>query len=748
MFCNARNLLRCLLLLPACSRLVSPAPALAQGWIEIDRPGTPARPVGGPVTRTASDVHVTIDGHVARVEVREQFHNDGGWLAEGSYLYPLPGEAVFQNFSLWMGEQEIKGEMLNADQARQVYEEIVRRRKDPALLTLAGHGLARAQVFPIQPGETRKVALRYTQLLTRAGDALRFRYAIGDRGGSATLGFHLVVEHANGFGEPYSPTHRIDSRRTDGRLEITVAPDASGDVELLLPLQGGAIGTSLLTHAPSGEDGYFMLLVAPAAENQATTVPRELTLVVDVSGSMSGDKLEQAKAGLRQALGTLGPADRFRLIAFSSAVREFRPGASPATPEMLHEARRFVDGLSADGGTNIAGALDAALGGPAGGDSLGQAEDDHRLGIVLFITDGVPSIGETAPERVAERAAAQLGRRRIFAVGVGHDVNTYLLDRLATQGRGSVEYVAPEASVETAVSAITTKIRHPALVNLRIESSPVRLTDLAPGRLPDLFFGEELVLLGRYRGRAAGDLIVTGERNGRRERFVARANFQDLRDDNDYIPRLWAARRVGDLTRQIRLEGATPELVAQVRDLGLRYGVLTEYTSYLVQEPQTFADGRRPAPMLREDMVAATGAAGANRQTGRAAFDAAQVSAKLAQAKSLEGVTEAAGRPAAPQGEAGPGSATRALAGRVFIRRGGVWTDAGHRDTVNVTAVTSFSEAYFSLVRALPELVPWLRVGDEVLIAGRRVSIRIGPSGVHGWAAGQLEQLVRDFRGA
>jgi len=736
---RARNVLRCLLLPPVCSLLLPPAPALAQGWVEIDRP------TAGTVTRTGSDVQVRLDGHIARVEVQEQFRNVGGGLAEGSYLYPLPGEAVFQNFSLWIGEQEIKGETLNADQARRVYEEIVRRRKDPALLTLAGHGLVRAQVFPIQPGETRKVALRYTQLLTRAGDALRFRYALGDRGGNATLAFHLRIDHAEGFGEPYSPTHHIESHRNQGRLEITIAPDASGDVELLLPLRRGGVGTSLLAHAPGGEDGYFMLLVAPGAESPAAAFPRDLTLVVDVSGSMSGTKLEQAKAGLEQALGTLGPSDRFRLIAFSSAVREFRPSLTPATPEMIDQARRFVDGLSADGGTNIAAALDAVLDQPEG---EGAATDDgRRLGIVVFITDGIPSVGETAPDRIAERASARLANRRIFAVGVGHDVNTYLLDRLALQGRGSVEYVAPEASVEAAMGTIATKIRHPALVNLRIESSPAPLTDLAPGQLPDLFFGEELVVLGRYHGSGSGDLVVTGERNGRRERFATRADLPSREDDNDYIPRLWAARRVGDLTRQIRLEGATPDLVSRIRDLGLRYGILTEYTSYLVQEPDAVMAGQ-PTRALREDMAQVTGAAGADRQTGRRAFDAARASAKLAQTNNLEGAAEAAAAPHGVEKAAGPGSATRTVAGRVFIRRGGVWTDAGHLDTVKVTVVRSFSDAYFSLVRALPELAPWLRAGDEVLVAGSRASIRIGPSGVREWGAGQLEQLVRDFRGA
>src|SRR5688572_18940045 len=297
--------------------------ALCQGWIEIERPRERTVPTG-PVTRTASSVQVRLTDRIARVEVEERFRNEGGVIAEGSYLYPLAGEAVFQNFSLWMGDQELRGEMLDADKARGIYDAIVRRRKDPALLTLAGHGLVRAQVFPIQPGETRKVALRYTQLLTRQGDALRLRYALGLRGADSATELRIEIARGDPYATPYSPTHTIDSRTEGGRLAITVAPGTAGDVELFLPLRRPVAGATLLSHAVAGEDGYFMLLLAPGPVGRAPAVPRDLTLVVDVSGSMSGTKLEQAKAALQQALGTLGSDDRFRVIAFSGTVRSFR----------------------------------------------------------------------------------------------------------------------------------------------------------------------------------------------------------------------------------------------------------------------------------------------------------------------------------------------------------------------------------------------------------------------------------------
>ncbi|HVO35960.1 MAG TPA: VWA domain-containing protein, partial [Gemmatimonadales bacterium] len=504
----------------------------------------------------------------------------------------------------------------------------------------------------------------------------------------------------------------------------------------------GLVGTSLVTHAPGGEDGYFMLLIAPPASADAAAVPRDLSFVLDVSGSMSGEKIGQAKAALRQALATLGESDRFRLVAFSTRVVPFRDDYVPATPENVRAAREFLDRLEADGGTNIAAALDAVLGASSGAE---------RLPIVVFVTDGNPTVGEQAPDRIAAGAAANVGRTRIFTVGVGYDVNTYLLDRLAAEGHGSAAYVAPGANIETAMGELLGKIQHPALVNLRIAGAPVTLEQTYPARLPDLFYGEELVVLGRYRGTASGPVVVSGERNGRTERFTADAVFPASAADNDWIPRLWASRRIGDLTREIRLEGASPSLVQEVRDLGLRYGILTEYTSYLVQEPMTAWNRPQPMPMAP---ALRGGAGSAALQTGRDAFDRAQASAALAGASNLAAADHAAKarmHEIAVSGVAEPGAAAapavRRAGGRLFVRTDGGWTDVAHRDSLKVVAVAPYSDAYFALARALPEIAPCLGVGDDLLVAGRRVSIRFTSSGRTLWGPGELERAVRDFRG-
>src|SRR6266540_3280876 len=293
------------------------SPVRAQGWIDPVRP-VPQVP-NGPIERLRSAVQVSISGRVARVTVEEWFRNNGPVLNEGMYHFPLPGEAVFSSYSLWQGDQELRGEAMDAVQARSIYEAIVRQKRDPALIELAGQGLIRARVFPIAPGETRKITLKYTQLLDRAGDAWRFRY-LGDRNRqTAPRSFRLEVDSAARFGDPYSPTHQVQVTRRDNRLEVTLSEGsaAAGDFELLLPLARGLIGLSLIPHHPVGEDGYFMLLLAPGAAADAATLRRDVVAVIEGSGSMSGEKIQPAKSALIQLLGSLRPGDRFRLDLFA-----------------------------------------------------------------------------------------------------------------------------------------------------------------------------------------------------------------------------------------------------------------------------------------------------------------------------------------------------------------------------------------------------------------------------------------------
>lgn len=737
--------------------LANAAPGAAQGWIE---PGVNRG--GFAVDKTRSEVTVRIEGRVAFIEVSEWFVNAGNRLAEGEYLYPLPGEAVFQGFSLFQGDAELRGEIMDADQAREIYEAIVRRRADPALIELAGQGLLRARVFPIQPGETRKVALRYTQVLERAGNALQLVYAGGVRGGAqAGAGeirratpqgvetrFSVHVDDCDDFLDPFSPTHTLDVDRDAERLVITVAEEIVGRLALFLPLSGDAVGLSIATHRPVGEDGYFMLTLSPDRSAEAVQ-PRDLTVVLDVSGSMSGEKIDQARQALRQLLNTLSRDDRFRLMAFSNSVRIQSRDWKSARGRELDEAREWVDDLIADGGTNIGAALEEAfrLESPRG-----------RLPVVLFLTDGLPSVGEQSPESLARIAEERVGRARVFAFGVGNDVNTALLDRLSEAGRGDTDYVEPGENVERVLALLAAKIQYPVLTDLELSGGPIDIGEVYPVTIPDVFAGEELVLFGRFEGDGQSQVTVRGQRLGRSLEFTTELRFPEASDANEFIPRLWASRKLGHLERQVWTEGLSEGLAEEMRTLALRYGLPSRYTSYLVQEPEMVV--ARPADLaalggrgnLRtlgsgatsKTFVASPAAA---PTTGASAVQAASSARRLREMASSSDLDRAEAELMDAMLGNGPSEGRATAAGRVFEMRDGRWTDLAVDPKKHVIEVQAFSAAWFDLIEALPEIEAVLRDHENVVIAGRELSLQVGTDGESEMSAEELREVVVGFRG-
>jgi Ca-activated chloride channel homolog len=417
-------------------------------------------------------------------------------------------------------------------------------------------------------------------------------------------------------------------------------------------------------------------------------------------------------------------------------VTPWRDGWVQATPDELRAARDWIDELRANGGTNIHGALEEAL---------RLESPESRLPVVVFMTDGMPTVGETRTESIAAMVESVRGRTRIFVVGVGYDVNTQLLDRLSQAARGTTQYVRPEEDVEQAVSLLAARIRHPVLTDLALGRSSIEITDVYPRQLPDLFAGEDLVLFGRYRGSGEAAIEISGRRNGVAERFSTRAQFPGSAGGNGYIAQLWAARKVGDLDRRIRsaqADGATraqlDELVEELRTVALRHGLLSEYTAYLVTEPGIIAGGEgrhnAPVPMAVGGEAAVRRAEEARR--ARAISSVAEMDA--VQALATARVIHPTGS-AAAAGE-------RVVAGRRFVQRGGAWEDVRHGRDLAVVTVEPYSEAYFAVLRALPELVPVLRELDPVTVAGRRSSVRVASGGMNALDAAALRRLVQEFR--
>jgi len=713
------------------------------------------------VVRTSSQVVATLADRVLHFEVTETFTNFGPRLAEADYVFPLPAGAAFQDLQLSIDGQLVAGEALNATEARGVYEEIVRRLRDPALVEWVGTGMLRARIFPIGPNEVKKVVVRFQTVARREGDAIRVDYAGGgppnpsatyvsnprnDSAGTAPpppTFFTLTYRAADGFGTAYSPTHILRTERDGDRRTIRV-DGAAHDITILLPVSRNSVAAvTMLPYAAGDGPGFALITVAPPAVHVVPT-PRDLTFVLDVSGSMSGRKIEQARAAGRQVLATLTPHDRFRLIDFSTDVRTFSDHYETATPEHIEAAERYLDQLEADGSTNIEAALRAALPGP--GDAWADSADESRLPLTLFITDGEPTIGERSAPTLVAQAVATLGRTRLFTFGLGADVNSSLLEQLALQGHGTAQFVRPDESVERAVSLVASRLTNPVITGVTLSTDGVRLTRVLPDLPADLFAGQDLILLARYQGSGPAQLRFTGHTASGPVSWSAAVTFPERERANPFVARLWATQQIGYLEAERHRAGPSPELDAELASLGERYGIPTELTSYLVREPMTTASVQPVPSPMRFQPGAVSGLTGGGQAVagGREAYlDAKQASAQRA-AISLASADSAATVPAVMAGPAGgAGTGTRKAGGsgamndtrragdRTFVMRDSVWTDTRYRDGagLRVVRVQAFSDAYFALAGTIPDLRDAFAIGGRVMVVGRSVAVEVTPSG-------------------
>lgn len=711
-------------------------------------------PCANPLTRTQSAVKVALADRVLRWEVTETFVNRGPRVAEADYIFPLPPGAAFEDLKLSINGELVAGETMSAERARGIYEEIVRRQRDPALVEWMGSGMLRTRIFPIAPGEEKKVVVRYQSVAAREGDALRIDYRRGsDPNASAArpvdavavrndehedwTSFTLVYERDGRYGQPYSPTHTLRSR-DEGRTRAVEARGVASEVTVLLPLRNAnEASISVLTHAPDADARGFALFTVTPPATPRRTLPRDVTFVVDVSGSMQGAKIQQAREAGRALLASLRPEDRFRIIDFSTDVRSFRDGYSPATASNLREARRYLDALRAEGSTNISGALESAL---------AERGNGERLPLVVFVTDGEPTVGERNADRIAALAARMRGQARVFAIGVSAEVNAALIEQLAVEGHGTAHFVRNDESVERTVSLLASRLNAPVLTDVRLSVDGVRLAQVLPAGSMDLFAGQDLVVLARYDGAGSARVRVTGTSVDGPVSWSTTARFVDHDRRNPFVARLWAAQRIGWLAADKRRNGGSPELDQEIRSLGERYGVPTEFSSYLVVEPGmqlASRDQRAPASMRVDRQADASVAAGGRATAAAPApatssnelrFEAARTAAKQRELKSAAELDDAERR-----------ADQRRIGERLFTLANGVWTDARWTPKLRLVTVKPFSPAYFDLVQRMDHLAAPFGLGDRVIVAGRAVAIELSATGVERLSAEALAAIARDW---
>ncbi len=674
----------------------------------IPCPPPPPRP--RPIPPLAIKYHrvtVTIEDQVARTHVDQVFLNDAPFDVEGTYLFPLPEEASISQFAMWVDGQKLEGKVLDKDEARRIYESIVRSRRDPALLEYVGRNAFQARVFPIPARGEKRIELEYTQVLRQDAGLVRYVYPLNTEKFSARplqqVSIQVDVRSREAIKAIYSPSHRVaisrdgEYRARIGYEENNVKPDT--DFALYYSISPEDVGLSVLSYKPAGESGFFLLLAAPKVRvEQTEIVAKDVFVILDVSGSMRGEKLAQAKRALEYILDHLNPGDRFNVIAFSTGTRQFASSLQPL--ERRTDARRFVNDLQAEGSTDINRALL---------DALRQA-DPERPQIVIFLTDGLATAGEVQTERILDNVARAAPKTtRLFTFGIGDEVNTTLLDRLAQDHRGASAYVRPTQRIDEEVSAFYAKVSTPVLSDISLDFGNIQVEDTYPYPLPDLFAGSQLVLVGRYREGGGTSVALTGLVNNQPQSL----RYDDVTFARDggadgsaalttsFIPRLWATRKIGYLLNQIRLKGENREAVEEIVHLATRYGIVTPYTSFLVNEREDVLtqEGRqraaeKAAPMYAPGAAPNSGAAAVQDSQARGALSSADRAAPVQQADAL-----------------------RQVGDKAFIYRNGVWTDTAFDPSRMQTSKLVFSsQAYFDLLAQHPDWGRYFALSERVIV--------------------------------
>ena len=652
--------------------------------------------------------HVTVEirDQVARTSIDEVFVNTYDRDIEGTFIFPLPEGAAISEFAMFIGDQKIEGEVLDSREARSIYEDIVRRLRDPALLEYIGRNTFRARVFPIPARGEKRVQLIYSEVLKGEKGLVRYLYPLNTERFSLRpledVAVSVRVESKVPISSVYSPSHRVSVRKdgpntaTLGYEEKNVKPDK--DFIVYYAVSSDDVGLSFLDYKDS-QGGYFLLLAAPRyVAAREKVLNKNLVFVLDSSGSMSGKKIQQAREAARFIINHLDERDHFSIVDFDDGVSLFSGELVAANAANREKALQFISGVEDSGGTNINEALIRALGMMPRGD---------RPNYTLFLTDGLPTVGTTDIADILKNVAqANAAGSRLVVFGVGYDVNTELLDKLSAANRGTSVYVGENEDLEVTISGYYEKISSPLLSDVNLKFQGVETFQLYPAVLPDLFRGSQLVVLGRYRGSGPVSIRLTGKVGKESKTFTL--DNQKLGSDgsSSFLPRLWATRRVGYLLEEIRLHGESQELAAEVRSLGLKYGIVTPYTSFLVTEKE------------REVIAAAAPAAqealAARKTTGAGAVRLAQATQQF---KDKDQASEVISE------------RIRYKEDKVFYFRDGFWVDSLYFEGSAVEEVRFNSEAYFDLISRVPGIGKYLSVGQNVIIsfAGKNYKI-IGES--------------------
>ena len=658
-------------------------------------------------------IKIGIKNQLTTTKVDQIFVNPNDFEVNGMYIFPVPEDAVISKLALSIDGELVNGELLSQEESHRIYRDSARHGGNRAILEHIGTRAFVAKVPGIPAYGERRVQFAYSQIISADSDLTKYTYPLSltksASGLIRNLHIEMEIESDDALRAMHSPSHEvIINRKNDHCVHLSYeGTDVDPDDDFLCyySVSDDNFGITLLTHrADESEDGYFMLLVSPKYEvRQTEIVEKDFIFVLDHSGSMAGRKVAQAKEALRYCVQNLNDGDRFNLILFNEDITSFADRLSrgeewfggerwPDSAVLSHKlidvkngrekAFAFIDGIEGRGMTNINEALRVAL---------VENPDPNRPRIIVFLTDGQPTVGVRNPAQILENVAkANRNLSRIFVFGVGYDVNDHLLDKMAADNGGTRNYVTPNEDIEAAVSSLFRKMNEPVLVDVRVNFGRIITKELTPKNLPDLFREEQLTILGRYEGYGDTILKLRGIIGSEWHEFSKNVHFSELETDNDFLPHLWAQRRIAELVDQAALGDGSDELYKEIKRLSKKYGVPTPYISFVdaddgslrkVYDDSRISDAYTEAIPIHERIRH-------NRELEER---------KYARYKRQDANTRYIGR-------------------KTFHRHGSMWVDIEYDGKSERKQVEFGSEDYYELMNGLPDLAKYSKLAKGALV--------------------------------
>jgi Ca-activated chloride channel family protein len=677
-------------------------------------------------------VDITVRDQAATVSVTDEVVNPCSQTVEIEYLFPLPPDAAVDQFTLVVDGRELTGRIMDAGEARRVYDDIVRKRRDPGLLEYAGYGFYRSSAFPLAPGKSAQLVVHYSSICKKDGDIVELWYPMTTgRFCAEPVGHFSIradIQSAADIAHVYSPSVdlRID-RRSPNRVEVSY--EARGyrplaDFQLFYEASRDQVGATFFTYWPdNSSDGYYMMLVSPSPRTDAASImPKDIVVVLDRSGSMSGEKIRQARDAARFVLNNLNRGDRFNFITYNDKPTECFSSMKDASRENVNQALERLDRMEASGGTNIYDALDVAMSNFSG--FTRRFINHNRPAYVIFLTDGLPTVGNVKEADIlTNTCSANKAHVRLFTFGVGYDVNARLLDKLVGDNHGRGAYVKPNESIESKVSALYTRIKNPFMTDVTASLEHFSTRDDCPSELGDLFEGDQLIRVGRifanseasYNHLDAEDcpatLTVNGFINGEQHSFEYPVTLNRSEHSRSYqfVEKVWAVRRIGQLLQETQRRGRVEEIVDELIRLSKRYGIVTPYTSYLADERSDFAAEHETRANISQLLKKAPGfKTDPEGQMRIVARDEALSMAAPQAMQSSKGYAMRIGATSKQEYESGVAqeiSTIRIVGNETLYKRGDVWmtSSVGNldpvRDRAKFTIIQRYSDEYFALTR-------------------------------------------------